>query len=262
MNIAEQIQRLPPKEQRGSRVRCLLLTEESRTEVAQRLSALAAPFARVDPERHHWLPQGLCYPKEAKLGETPDLLIPEHREALTDWWLAVRSRANTPNWGLASTATVNGREGLVLVEAKAHTKELKPDGKSLDASSSENSLQNHQRITACIREANDALNGICPGWNLTTTSHYQLANRFAWSWKIALLGIPVVLVYLGFLEANEMVDVGAPLEDADAWEKLVRHHGQGIVPDVAWDEPMLVGDVPLHACIRSFHQPLLPSTGL
>jgi hypothetical protein len=214
----------------------------------------------VDPERHHWLPQGLGHPKEAKLGETPNLLSAEYREALTDWWLAVRPRANTPNWDLASTATVNGREGLVLVEAKAHTKELDTAGKLLGPSASKNSVKNHQRITACIREANDALNGICPAWNLTTTSHYQLANRFAWSWKIVSLGIPVVLVYLGFLEANEMVDVGAPLEDADAWEKLVRHHGQGIVPDVAWDEPMLVGDVPLHACIRPLSQPIPRNT--
>ena len=250
------------KDQRGSRARCLLLTEGAKAEVAPRLSGLAIPFARVDPDRHHWLPRGRTNPAEAKLGETPDLLTPELREALTDWWLAVRPRANTPNWDLASTATVNGREGLVLVEAKAHMAELKPDGKPLKSSPSENSLKNHRRITACIQEANDAMNGICPGWNLTATTHYQLANRFAWSWKVASLGVPVVLVYLGFLEADEMVDVGGPLGSPDAWEELVRHHGHGIVPDCVWHQPLMIGDVPLHACIRSFHQSLLPSAGL
>ena len=30
-------------------------------------------------------------------------------------------------------------------------------------------------------------------WGLSRDDHYQLSNRFAWCWKLATLGIPVVL---------------------------------------------------------------------
>lgn len=251
MSIAQQIKRLPPKDQRGSRVRCLLLTEGARVDVAKRLSALAAPFATVDATQHRWLPRGLDNPREAKLGKSPELLSMDHRSTLTDWWLAVPRGANTPNWDLASTATVDKREGIILVEAKAHAAELKPEGKILRSSASDNSRMNHNRIAKRIKEANDALNSVRPGWNITVEKHYQLANRFAWSWKIASLGIPVVLVYLGFLEAEEMTDVGAPFADADAWKRMVLIHSSGIVPHTVWTKPLQIASTPLHACIRS-----------
>jgi hypothetical protein len=101
------------------------------------------------------------------------------------------------------------------------------------------------------RKPSTALNALHPGWHLSTVSHYQLANRFAWSWKLASLGVPVVLVYLGFLQAAEMADLGAPFADADAWTQMVRQHSQGSVPEHIWDTPLLVGDVPMYACIRS-----------
>jgi len=41
-------------------------------------------------------------------------------------------------------------------------------------------------------------------WQLSRDSLYQLANRFAWAWKIASLGVPVALVYLGFIAADQM----------------------------------------------------------
>jgi hypothetical protein len=44
------------------------------------------------------------------------------------------------------------------------------------------------------------------GWTLSRDSHYQLTNRFAWAWKLASMGVPVVLGYLGFQGAAEMKD--------------------------------------------------------
>ena len=41
-------------------------------------------------------------------------------------------------------------------------------------------------------------------------NHYSLCNRVAWAWKLAQLGVPVVWVYLGFLNATEMLDQGQP----------------------------------------------------
>ena len=156
--------------------------------------------------------------------------------------------ANTPNWDIASTATIGDREGLVLVEAKAHTNEIKADGKIRSATSN---VENHFRIDACCREASVALNDIMPGWALSAESHYQLCNRFAWAWKLACLNIPVVLVYLGFLQAAEMRDRGDPFQTSDDWDILVRSHGRNTVPPVAWDRGFLVGRTLLCPLIRS-----------
>jgi hypothetical protein len=90
------------------------------------------------------------------LGETLDLLSGEHRRAVTDWWLAVRERANTPNWDIASTADIDDSEGLLLVEAKAHGSELKNDGKPMDGNEA-------------LKSATVGLNEIRPGWALSST---------------------------------------------------------------------------------------------
>ncbi len=86
-----------------------------------------------------------------------------------------------------------------------------------------------------IQEANAGLEPIVPGWSLSRDSHYQLSNRFAWSWKIAELGTPVILVYLGFLNAGEMIDQGPPFHSAREWNDVVRSYARGVVPDDAWD---------------------------
>ena len=60
-----------------------------------------------------------------------------------------------------------------------------------------------------MKEANAGLRKLPTGqWALSTRHHYQLSNRFAWSWKLAMLGVPVVLLYLGFLNAQDMQDDG------------------------------------------------------
>src|SRR5258708_130679 len=109
---------LSDKEQLGSRACCILLTDGEDAVVAQRLTSLIAPFGVVDHNEHYWMPRGFLAPREARLGEAVNLLSTENRELVSDWWLAVRHRnANTPNWDLASTARIDGREGLLLVEA-------------------------------------------------------------------------------------------------------------------------------------------------
>ena len=276
MNDTARIQALPTDQRRGSRPRCLLMTQGTRADVARRLTEIAAPHATVDPDRHHWMPTGFDGPREAKLGEAADLLPDEDdRKRLTEWWLAVPKRANTPNWDIAFTATIDGRPGLVLVEAKAHERELHETGKSLDAKATPNSQANHTQITECIKNACNALNTLSadhqPGdagatthptgdgddgddgrWHIRAGSHYQLANRFAWSRKLASMGYPVVLVYLGLLNVEEMSDCGPCFTDADAWDRCIRDHSAGIVPGHIWNNgPLRIGDTPLYPLIVS-----------
>jgi hypothetical protein len=247
--------RLPQRERRGSRARCILLTHGSKEVVARRLSALIAPYdALIDPIRHCWMPRGFTAPREARLGDAIPFLSNEHREAMMCWWLAVREGANTPNWDIASTATIGGAEGLLLVEAKAHAAEIKNEGKSANGHA-----DNHVHIGAACRDASTALNSILPGWTLSAESHYQLCNRFAWCWKLASLGIPVILVYLGFLRADEMSDQGRPIATSAHWECLVRDHSQGVAPATVWDETIWVNKTPIRALIRSVDVHLDPS---
>jgi hypothetical protein len=204
------------------------------------------PYATIDPERHRWMPWGPARPEEAKLGETPVFLTQEQRENVTAWWLARRQRANTPNWDIAATATIEGCEGLVLVEAKAHDRELDVRGKN-----GKGNPENHARITAAIAEANAGLNAALPGWNLTARSHYQLANRFAWAWKLAGMRVPVILVYLGFPRAEEMVDCGRPFADADAWRHHFENHSRGTVPVECWERRLEINGTALIPLVRS-----------
>ncbi len=55
--MSDLLQRLKPRERRGSKPRCHLLTHGSTDEVAARLSSLAAPFVRVSAG-DRWMPQG------------------------------------------------------------------------------------------------------------------------------------------------------------------------------------------------------------
>jgi hypothetical protein len=225
---------------RGSRYRCLLATSLPRPKFVGWLNSLVQPLAAVT-EEDQYMPEGFCRPMEARLGETPGFLTDALREAVTDWWLAVRQNANTPNWDLVSTCSIGGNKGLVLIEAKAHATELNPN----DQCGAGNE-QNRQRIAQAIEQANI---GLGHGWSLTPNRCYQLSNRFAWAWKVASLRVPVVLVYLGFLHAREM---DQPFEGHGAWEHSLLRYVEGGVPRGVWiSDPIMVSETPLIPLIRS-----------
>lgn len=244
----------------GSRRQCLHLTEGEPSAVAQRLSRIAAPFATVDAAHHHWCPSGFSYPGEAQLHKryTPAFLSGDHPTTMQTWWLAT-GNANTPNWDIAATAQIDGRQGVLLVEAKAHAEELSVQ----DRSRAKGPSRHH--ITAALAGATAALRHIYPdaGWNLRIDTHYQLANRVAWAWKIATLGYPVVLVYLGFLAVHDKPE-RKPFASAANWEEKMRAYSQGCVPWGVWHlpgeepKPLMVQDgnanaAPLYLLIRTSH---------
>ena len=100
------------------------------------------------------------------------------------------------------------------------------------------------------------------GWDLSQDSHYQLCNRFAWGWKIASLGVPVILVYLGFLNAEEMADQGRAVPTRlIEWADTIRRHAHGIVPDRAWNTRLEINGTPMCALIRAVDLRWVPSGG-
>jgi hypothetical protein len=243
----------------------LLFMGGDRRAVAARLTKLVGlPGVEVQAG-NYWMPQGLPVLKvvggwdmspieEAKLAESEGFLSDVQRREVTDWWLAVPDGPNTPNWDIASTCTIHGKRGLLLVEAKAHEAELKKDGKRLENGASPASVENHKRICRAIGSASAGLENVVPGWHLSCDSHYQLANRFAWAWKLASMGIPVALVYLGFLRATEVSDLGKPFVDCADWSRIVLEHSQNIVPAGAWNRSIRVGHSVINPLIRACEQ--------
>jgi hypothetical protein len=257
--IGDLLLRLGPKGSRGSKARCHLLTHGPDIDVAGRLTSLVEPFARIE-SRDEWMPLGFEDTQEAQLHSAAHLVDPDIGRELLAWWLGpARSSGTTPNIDIACTCTVGGRRGLLLIEAKAHVNELEGAGKPLKPDASDASKAAHDAIGSAIELARIGLSGAIPGeWAISRDSHYQLSNRFAWSWKLTTYDVPVVLVYLGFLNADEMEDRGMPLRTPAEWDKLVRTHSKAVLPEEIWNHSSSIGDVEFVPLIRSIERPLAP----
>lgn len=148
------------------------------------------------------------------------------------WWFPhTTGRNKRPNWDLICHIVVNGKPGLLLVEAKAHKGEkiARPQSdKKSEPSATPKSLANDRKIRANINEANRLLNGLRVGtFSLTVNHHYQLCNRLTYLAKLAGDGIPVVLVYLGFIRSPDWLDGFA---SDNYWEAAMRQYMDGVVP--------------------------------
>lgn len=236
---------------RGSRKHVLDWTERS-TFLAELESLLPEVPMEFD-EAARWAPIGHENSKEARLSTFGPAWLQESDEwaALGDWWLVHKRGANTPNWDIAVAGTIEGKPGLVLVEAKANHRELSTAGKPLASDASANSIENHARIGEAIAEAQAGWREIDPGVSISRASHYQLANRMAHAWKIAQHGLPVVLVYLGFTGDDGIRDAGEPFSDDDDWQTAFAEHTKGLVPRDLLGRRHVVGDTPLWFFSRS-----------
>jgi len=250
-------------EQRGSKPRCHLLTHGSAQEVAGRLSRIVAPFATVSAS-DHWMPGGFDSVQECQLHRRSCVLDSGLCDQLAAWWLPADQRTGrTPNFDIAATCSVDGRPGIVLVEAKAHDNELIRASGGRNVTSKEPAEQkqresSHDTIAIAIAQARLGLaeaTGLNVG--ISRDVSYQMSNRFAWAWKLAESGVPVVLVYLGFLDAEDMAKDGRPFHTHEDWDQLVRSHAAAIVPEEIWDRKWEVNGTAFIPMIRSVSQSLL-----
>jgi hypothetical protein len=171
--------------------------------------------------------------------------------ALRSWWLKHSAGANTPNWDIAIGCKIEDHPGLVLVEAKANWPELGIAGKTLMQQASLNSKANHERIGEAIVEAREGLQRLDARVAITHGSHYQLANRLAFTWKLGMLGLPVVLLYLGFTGDEGIRDAGAPFADDKDWQRAFRQYAEGTVPSDLFDRRLDLGSSPIWLVSRS-----------
>ena len=243
---------------RGSRKH--VLDWVSRSTFATELSELVAPAPVALGENAIWMPRNHEDATEARL-ERFGLRAFSQMDSWTElegWWLAHKSGANTPNWDIAATCAVDGVPGLVLVEAKANWPELSVAGKLLAENASPNSIENHEQIKRAIDMA-------CEGWQaldrdvvINRDSHYQLANRLAFTWKLSTMGIPVVLMYLGFTGDTGTRDAGAPSADDADWQKAFAAYTKGIFPSRLLNRRLDVGKAPVWVVSRS--RPVIESS--
>jgi len=206
------------------------------------------------------MPLGFFQRQEAQLHKAPRLLGPDICAQLGAWWLPAGGEdLRTPNFDIASTCTIGGKRGLLLVEAKAHDEESRKEsiGRPLKEDASEDRKANHKTIAVAIESARKGLEmATVRPWRIRRDTHYQMSNRFAWAWKLTELGIPVVLVYLGYLNAGEMVDLGKPFADHAEWERLVMAHSEPLFPAAVWGSLWVCNGQSFIPLIRSREQPL------
>lgn len=140
------------------------------------------------------------------------------------WWIKYGNR--TPQWDLIAKCKIDGVDGILLVEAKAHKSEIKGD-KGKKQAVKEESIQNHKQIRRSIEEARDSINKFNreAEIDISIDTCYQLSNRVACAWWLASHKIPVVLLYLGFLNDHYFKD---KFESDRDWQKCFEKHA-GIV---------------------------------
>ncbi len=263
------------KDSVGSRIRCLHLSGLIKDDPKILEDLVALQGVKV-PADNRIIPCGEENPHELvfnkpiakdiieellRRNKKTDIKDYEHfKKEIEGWWLEHPENANTPNWDIACIAEIDGIAGLILVEAKAHQDELSRETKG-KSTGSEKSKANQKKIGEAIGKASEGLSDIKKGlqFDLSLSSPYQLSNRFAWAWKLASMKIPVVLVYLGFLNAKEMKK--KPFRRHEDVEIRVREVCRAstkpdatvYVPDAAWsDDPLILAEgANLYSVIRS-----------
>lgn len=226
---------------RGSRKHVLDWVESPTFD--RELESMLQPITVSIPIGAKRMPTSHTKPTEARLETFGPDAIPGHPvwPQLRPWWLKHAAGANTPNWDLAVSCEIEGHRGLCLVEAKANVRELSSAGKASSKKASSTSKDNQTRIDAALREASTELTRAGFSASFAIDKSYQLANRLAFAWRLASSGIPVVLVYLGFLGDSGIVDAGEPLRDAEHWDALFSKHLGTIAPGIRVNERVPIG---------------------
>ena len=220
----------------------------------EKINKLSKPTGAKITVYDNWIPKSIRLDKEAELNDFLKYnFSKELSTEIAEWWLKVD--ATTPNWDLISTCTIDGVKGLLLVEAKAHVDELKNEekGKSLDKDASNNSIMNHKRIEQAIKEANDSIKSKCPEIHISRDKCYQLSNRIAHAWWLANQGIPVVLMYLGFLNCTDMDYGNRTLFNTDEeWQECFRDHAKLVGADKIIEKELDCGKSKFTLICRSY----------
>lgn len=245
---------------KGSRLRCVLFSgkqpEEIRSELLDMIAQAGIDDCRIEIDQDNFIyyPQGIKKSKEYRFSDPGDLIDETKRKEMVKWWLGKdETEKQTPNWDFVCTAKINGKDGLILVEAKAHR------GEFYYKNSCGAGKESRKEISQALGEIQEALANDFPEMSFEMDYSYQLSNRIAWAVKLAEIGIPTVLIYLGFLNCPEM-DHGnyKILETSEYWKKLVLNYpGKktrgtwASIPAEFWNSKIKIGDTSFIPIIAS-----------
>lgn len=183
-----------------------------------------------------WQPKGYADSRESVLvGKDDPFLSTAQCEELLDWWLVHRRGAKMPTWDLIMPATTaTGTPALILFEAKGHGTELSSEGKKPPVrdtpEAQARSDENHAQIGAAIQQASTELGRSIQGISIALDASYQFSNRIAFAWKLASMGIPVALVYLGFVGDSEIAPLGDYFANDEEWDTVFQQYIQPHFP--------------------------------
>ena len=165
------------------------------------------------------------------------------------WWIS--HAGNRPNWDLICRITDGTSDGLLLVEAKAHEGEMSEQNrKSQPDPSNPNSVANARQIRHVLQQTNSAMGRLGFGaFGLSADHHYQLSNRIAYAYKLATLGLPVILMYLGFV--GDRYFPTDWIRSPDHWQRLIEGYLQGVVPLGLPERTVSTGSGSLVMVVRS-----------
>lgn len=236
---------------RGSRKHVLDWVETSA--FLPELLATIAPIDAKITAASKWMPLSYRKPDEARLESFGPSFLPDHPawRALQSWWLRNPSGANTPNWDIAVGCEIEGKPGLILVEAKANVLELNDVGKRMLKEASPKSRENHHQIQASIAEAQVGLKPFAKDLTIAIDSCYQLSNRIAFLWKLATLGVPTVLLYLGFCGDHGIRDVSEPFASPEEWAEVFQSHAIAVGASELINRRLQIGRTPGWLLLRS-----------
>lgn len=238
----------------GSRMHVLDWLESP--EFVPQLLAMVAPIGFTVSEQAARQPKGRHDSRETELvGLNEPFLLPEQQAQLKGWWLKHKVGAKLPTWDLAVSALdARKRKSLILVEAKAHATELSATGKSSPKrkkpDEQKRSHENHERIAAAIAEANISLQINAPGMLLSRDENYQLSNRIAFAWKLASMGIPTTLIYLGFIGDENIAIDPHRLNVATDWKSAFNLHSAKHFPVALQSRPIDCGAASFWLLVR------------
>jgi hypothetical protein len=199
-----------------------------------------------------WMPRSYRLPDEALLERFGPRAIPNHPawEQLAQWWLV--HDGYSLNWDIALACELMGNPGLILVEAKAHANELGVQGKTAPDATNARNQEDHDGIGQAIQQACAGLAECGLPTNISRDACYQFSNRIAYTWKLATLGIPTALVYLGFLGDEGIDGVGPHFEGDDHWRRAFEAHANLVNAGALFhDEPTYLGNTTAWFLVRS-----------
>lgn len=214
---------------KGSRKHILDLID--RSDFVETINSILQPYNVIVLDTNTVQPKGLKDDAEYELQFFIDKHnLNQHFPPLSNfnfnkWWNPNGGKA--PTWDMVTMCEVNGKKGVLLVEAKAHVGEFDRKPKRLKVNSSQGSVNNHNNIEKRIDKACNSLNISNDGFAIAINKHYQLSNRVTFAWQLSQQKVPVVLFYLGFTGDTYFKDY---FEDDSHWEQEFDKYIENVVP--------------------------------